>query len=151
PVLDVSAGHRYAAGHSGLEEIAARCRHSPFALLRGHRAAPRANDLTGAPTAGLVVLRGFGADRISLGVPVDGFPAAVLLGIAVPGEYLDQGLLLGVVVWRGELLVQGGARGRIEAPRRAVRDDDGLEAPLRQFFEQHLGGECALVTVKRQL
>src|SRR5581483_11235061 len=79
-----------------------------------------------------------GADRVPLRVPVERLPVAVLLGVAVPRVDLDEPLLLRVVLGGRELLVERRAGRRVESPRRAVRDDERVEAPLRELLEQLL-------------
>src|SRR5262249_10042526 len=122
-----------------------------LALVGGRLAAAGPDELAGAPAAWLVVLRRRGTDRLALLVPLDVLPAAVLLRIAVSGIDLDERLARGVVLGGGGLMVHGDARGRVEPPRRPVRDDEPLAAPLRQLLEQLLRRVGVLVAARRQL
>src|SRR5262249_3426814 len=107
-----------------------------LALLGGRVAAAGADELARLPAAREVVLRRSRADGIALRVPVDLLPAPELLGVAVAGEDLDQRLPIGVVLRLRELLVERHTGRRVEAPGRAVRDHDRVEAPLRELLEE---------------
>src|SRR5258706_68960 len=87
---------------------------------RHSRSAARANDLAGPPAAGFVAARRSGTDGVAFRVVVDRLPGAELLGVAVPGKDFEQRLLVGLLRGR-QLLVERGARRRVEAPGRAVR------------------------------
>src|SRR5207249_2768027 len=117
-----------------------------------------ADQLARAPAAGLVRPGRLRTDRLPLGVPVDLLPVTVLLRVPVAGEDLDERLPLRVVLRGGQLLVEPGPGRRVETPGRAVRDDDRVEAPLRELLVELLrrlgrlvaiGGQRARVDARR--
>src|SRR5262249_31845136 len=136
PVLGGRARHGAMARRSRGEVVEARRLHAALALLGGRVAAAGADELARLPAAREVVLRRSRADGIALRVPVDLLPAPELLGVAVAGEDLDQRLPIGVVLRLRELLVERHTGRRVEAPGRAVRDHDRVEAPLRELLEE---------------
>src|SRR5262249_49957659 len=108
-------------------------------------------DLARLPAAGQVVRGRLRAHRVALRVVGDLLEVAELLRVAVAREHLDQRLAVGVVLRGGELLVPARSRRRVEAPRVAVRDDDRVEAPLRELLEQRLRRVCRLAAVRGKL
>ena len=113
------------------------------------RQAALGNDLTGAPAKRGVAARRLGAEddaifhrRLA--------PGPVLLRVAMSRHDLEQALLFGVHV-RRELLVEVRRRRRIEAPGRAVRDEQVREPLGLEPVDEVLGGRGVLVTVLGQL
>ena len=66
------------------------------------------------------------------------------------GEDLDERLPLRVVLRDGQLLVEPGPGRRVETPRRAVRDDDRVEPPLRELLVELLRRLGRLVAIGGQ-
>src|SRR5262245_705 len=150
PFIDRRIRDGLSAGDAGVEVVAARRLHALLALVGGGVPAAGADDLAGLPAAGQIVGGRCRTARLPRVVEQHLAPAPVLLGVAVARVDLDQRLLLRIVLRRGELLVPTAAGRRVEAPGGAVRDDQGVEAPLRELFEQRLRRLRRLVTVGGQ-
>src|SRR5207247_2049895 len=150
PVLDRRARHREPPADSGAEIVEARRPYAPLALLAGRVAAARADQLPRTPAAWLVRPGRIRTDRIPLRIPVDLLPVTILLRVPVAGEDLDERLPLRVVLRDGQLLVQPGPGRRVETPRRAVRDDERVEPPLRELLVELLRRLGRLVAIGRQ-
>src|SRR5439155_855631 len=151
PVPDRRGRHRAMPRDAGPEIVGARRRAALLALGRRGVRAARADDLARLPAAGKVVLRRLGTAERAARITVDGEPGAILLGITVPRVHLEEALLLLVVHGAPELLVERAPGGGVEAPRRAVRDDERVEAPLRELLEEDVGRLGRLVAVGGQL
>src|SRR5436309_1437703 len=150
PVLDRRARHGAMPRDAGPEIVGARRRDALLALRRRGVRAARADDLARLPAAGKVVPRRLGTVGRAARITVDGEPGAILLGVAVPRVHLEEALLLLVVHGAPELLVERAPGGGVEAPRRAVRDDERVEAPLRELLEEDVGRLGRLVAVGGQ-
>ena len=158
PVLDGRARHREPATDARAEIVDLRGAHPTLAFVRGRALTARADQLARAPAAGLVRPGRCRTDGVPLRVPVDRLPVPVLLRVPVAGEDLDERLPLRVVLRGGQLLVEPGPGRRVETPGRAVRDDDRVEAPLRELLVELLrrlgrlvaiGGQRARVDARR--
>src|SRR4029077_3380727 len=66
PVVDGRAGYGVVSRHAGVQVVPPGDLHAPFALLWRRTPAACPDDLPGAPAAGLVVGRGFGAHRLTV-------------------------------------------------------------------------------------
>src|SRR5690606_10716673 len=107
-------------------------------------------DLARAPAARQVVLGRRRTHHLAVLADARLGPRAVRLAVAVSGEHFEERLALGVVQAGLELHVEARARRRVQAPGETVRDDEHVEAPLRELLEELARRRRVLATARGQ-
>src|SRR6185295_11703884 len=77
-------------------------------------------------------------------------PRAILFAVSVAGKNLQQPLASGVVLALAKLVVQARVQWRVDTPAQAVRNDHGIEAPLRELLEKLARRGGVLAAIRRE-